>query len=164
MENKADKDSLLLEKAKDYAFLLLKFRPRSEREIYERLRRKRFEEGIIRKTINFLKDRGFIDDKCFAQGWIESRIKKPLGLRRLKEELRIKGVKEEIINLQISEVKKSYPEADIVTKIAKERFRRIKGIGAQKARRRIYAYLLRRGFSPEVVIDVLIRVNNLPLA
>lgn len=148
-----------LDKAKNYAFLLLKFRPRSEKEIYERLKRKKFNAEIIQKTLFFLKDRGFVDDKYFAKAWVESRIKKPLGLRRLKEELRIKGVAQEIIDSQINETKQDYSESDIVRKIAKDRLRRIKGIDPQKAKRRIYAYLLRRGFSPEAVVDAINQVE-----
>ena len=155
MENKNNIDSLLLQKAKNYAFLLLKFRPRSEKEIYERLKKKKFNAQIIKGALFFLKDKGFIDDKYFAKAWIESRIKKPLGFRKLKSELRIKGIDEEIIDFQINEIKENYPEADIVARIAKEKFEKTKGIVPQKAKRRIYGYLLRRGFSPEVVIDAL---------
>lgn len=145
----------MLQKARNYAFLLLKFRPRSEKEVYARLKKKKFNPEIIQKTLAFLKDEGFIDDKYFARAWVESRIKRPLGLRRLKQELRVMGVDKEIVDSQIDEIKKNYSEGDIVAKIAQERLNRIKGIDPQKTRRRIYTYLLRRGFSPEVVIDVI---------
>ena len=145
----------LLQKTRDYAFLLLKFRPRSENEIRQRLKKKKFNSEIIESTVSFLKDKGFIDDNYFAKTWIESRIKKPLGIRRLKAELSIKGINKAIIDTQINEIKKSYPEEDIVGGIAKDRLNKLKGIDPQKAKKRVYAYLLRRGFSPEVVIDVL---------
>ncbi len=135
--------------------MLLKFRLRSENEIRQRLKKKKFDVGIIEMTLSFLKDKGFIDDDYFAKTWIESRIKKPLGIRRLKAELSIKGINKAIIDTQINEIKKSYPEEDIVGGIAKDRLNKLKGIDPQKAKRRVYAYLLRRGFSPEVVIDVL---------
>lgn len=151
--NNKDKD--LLQKAKDYAFLLLKFRLRSEREIYERLRKKKFDERIIKETLTFLKEKDFIDDNCFAKTWIESRIKKPLGLRRLKAELKTKGIDKEIIDRQIDQIKKDYSEQDIVTKIAQKRLQKLKGIEPQKAKRRTQDYLLRRGFSPDVVIDII---------
>ena len=72
-----------LQKAKNYAFLLLKFRPRSEKEISERLKRKKFDTAVIRETILFLKEKSFVDDSYFAKVWLESRIKRPLGLRKL---------------------------------------------------------------------------------
>ena len=150
----------MLQKAKDYAFLLLKFRLRSENEIRQRLKKKKFDADIIEMTLFFLKDKGFIDDNYFAKTWIESRIKKPLGIRRLKAELSIKGINKAIIDTQIDEIKKSYSEEDIVGGIAKDRLNKLKGIDPQKAKKRVYAYLLRRGFSPEVVIDVLNQIER----
>ena len=150
----------MLQKAKDYAFLLLKFRLRSENELRQRLKKKKFDADIIEMTLFFLKDKGFIDDNYFAKTWIESRIKKPLGIRRLKAELSIKGINKAIIDTQIDEIKKSYSEEDIVGGIAKGRLNKLKGIDPQKAKKRVYAYLLRRGFSPEVVIDVLNQIER----
>ncbi len=145
----------LLQKAKNYAFLLLKFRLRSENELRQRLEKKKFNTQIIERTLSFLKDKGFIDDKYFAKIWTESRVKRPLGIRRLKQELIIKGIDKAIIDSQINEIKKDYPEEEIVASIAKDRLNKLNGYDPQKARRRVYAYLLRRGFSPEVVIDAL---------
>lgn len=150
----------MLQKAKDYAFLLLKFRLRSENELRQRLKKKKFDADIIEMTLFFLKDKGFIDDNYFAKTWIESRIKKPLGIRRLKAELSIKGINKAIIDTQIDEIKKSYSEEDIVGGIAKDRLNKLKGIDPQKAKKRVYAYLLRRGFSPEVVIDVISQIKR----
>lgn len=149
----------LLQKARGYAFLLLKFRPRSENELRQRLKKKKFNSEIIESTVSFLKDKGFIDDNYFAKTWIESRIKKPLGIRRLKAELSIKGINKEIIDTQINEIKKSYVEEAIVGGIARDRLNKIKGIYPQKAKQRVYAYLLRRGFSPQVVIECLNKIQ-----
>ena len=153
-----DRNPLSLQKARNYAFYLLKFRPRSEDEIYQRLKRKKFDQAVIRQTLSFLKDRGFINDEDFARAWVESRIKKPLGLRKLTQELRLKGIDKEIIDRQIGRIKKDYSEEEIVLKLARARFDKCNGIEPLKAKRRIFAYLLRHGFSPEVVIDA---VNNL---
>jgi len=145
----------LLQKAKEYAFLLLKFRLRSEKEIYSRLKQKKFAEEIIKETILFLKDKGFIDDSLFAKTWIESRLKRPLGLRRIKQELNLKGIAKEIIDTQLNQIKIDYFESDIVTKIAEARLSKLKDAEPKNIKRRLYAYLLRRGFSPEVVMDVI---------
>lgn len=147
-----------LQKARQYAFYLLKFRLRSENEIYSRLEKKKFEREIIRQTVAFLKEKRFIDDAEFARAWVESRIKKPLGLRRLREELKLKGVAKEIIDNQLERIKKDYSEIDVVREIARVRFSKLSAIEPQRAKMRIYAYLLRHGFSPGIVIDV---INNL---
>jgi regulatory protein len=151
----ADKLIDFQEKAKQYAFLLLKFRLRSKKEIYQRLKKKKFDLQTIEKTISFLKDKGFIDDDYFAKAWIESRLKKPLGLKRLKQELKLKGIDNQIIERQIQQIKKNYSEEDVVLEIACKKMEKLKGVEPQKAKRRLFSYLLRRGFSSDIVMDVL---------
>lgn len=145
------KESSSLAKAKNYAFLLLKYRLRSEKEIAQRLKRKKFEDAAIKDTIAFLKDRDFLNDSVFAKAWIESRLKKPMGLRRIKQELAVKGINREVIEDQIRELEGLYPQEDVVIKLAQKRFEHLKNIEPLKAKQRIYAFLLRRGFSPDVV-------------
>ena len=146
------------EKAKNYAFLLLKFRLRSEKELAWRLKKKKYKEPVIRQTLAFLKSRNFIDDEVFARAWITTRLKRPLGLRRIKQELRAKGVEEEIIEGELLEIKKDYCEEDIVRQLAKTKLDKMKEVDPRTARRRVMGYLLRRGFPPDVIIDVLSRL------
>ncbi|MFH0935981.1 MAG: regulatory protein RecX [Candidatus Omnitrophota bacterium] len=147
-----------MEKAKEYAFLLLKFRQRSEKELFERLKKKNFRENIIKQTLAFLKDKAFIDDESFARAWINQRVKRPYGLRRIIRELKLKGIDEECVAGILQELKESYNEEEVVRRLAKERFERFAGIEPVKAKKRIYSYLLRRGFSPEIIIAC---INNL---
>lgn len=144
-----------LKKAKDYAFLLLKFRSRSEKEIYMRLKKKGFDRETIQEVLSYLKDNNFINDISFANAWIESRLKKPIGLIRIRKELRLKGIDDKIINRKIDELKDRYFEQDIVKKIAKEKFNQLKNREPDKAKRRIFSYLMRRGFSADTVWDTL---------
>ena len=149
------KDTDKFKKALEYAFLLLKYRLRSENEIRLRLKKKKFSEDLIDKVEAFLKEKKFIDDSIFAKAWIQSRIKRPLGLRRIRQELKLKGVSPEIIASEVDKIKKDYAEEDVVKEIAQMRLKRLKGLDPTVAKRRLYAYLLRRGFSPEVVYDVI---------
>ncbi|MDD2928038.1 MAG: regulatory protein RecX [Candidatus Omnitrophica bacterium] len=141
-------------KARDYAFFLLKFRLRSENELAGRLKLKKIPAETIKEVISFLKEKRFIDDNVFARAWINSRLKKPFGLRRIKQELRQKGVDKEIIEAQTAKLE-DYSEGKTVLDLAKGRLNRIKGIDQVSSKRRVYAYLARRGFSPEVIIDTL---------
>jgi regulatory protein len=151
----SEQKSDTLNQAKTYAFLLLKFRQRSEKELIFRLAKKKFNPEVVRATLAFLKEKSFIDDRGFAKLWMESRLKKPYGLRRLVAELKIKGVDNKIIDERVSEIKDKYCEKDVVACLARERFEKLKGIDPVKAKRRVWAYLLRRGFSPEIVMDVI---------
>ena len=143
------------EAAKVYAFLLLKFRLRSEKELEMRLKKKKITEEAIKRTITFLKEKRFIDDALFAKGWIESRLRNKQGLRKIKQELKIKGIDKSIIEEKIGDLKGSYSESDTVREIARERLEKLKNIDSVAARRRVYAYLMRRGFSPEIVVDAI---------
>ncbi len=141
-------------KARDYAFLLLKFRLRSENELSLRLKKKKFPEETIREVTAFLKEKKFIDDNLFARAWVNSRLKRPLGLRRIRQELRQKGIDKAVIETEVSKIG-GYCEAETVLELAKERLDRLKAVEPIKAKSRVYAFLLRRGFSPEIVIDTL---------
>jgi regulatory protein len=146
------------QKARNYAFLLLKFRPRSCRELEFRLKRKKFSPQVIKDTLLFLEEKGFIDDASFCRAWLNSRLKTAFGLRRIRQELKLKGVKKEIIDEVISEVAQDYSEEEIVADIAESRMNKLKSLPLEAKRRRVYGYLARRGFSPEVIIEAL---NNL---
>jgi len=143
------------EKARAYAFLLLKFRLRSEAELKARLKQKGFSEELSRDTVNFLKDKEFIDDRVFAKGWVAARLKRPFGIRRIKQELIAKGLNQGIIEDALVQAKKGYSEDQIVSQLAQERFLRLRNVEPQKAKARLYAYLLRRGFSPDVVSEII---------
>ena len=84
-----------------------------------------------------------------------SRLKRPFGLRRIQLELRTKGVDKEIIDNQIRKIRDDYPEQEIVARLAKTKLEKMKGLEAPVAKRRVIAYLLRRGFPPETVADVM---------
>lgn len=146
------------EKAKNYAFLLLKFRLRSVNELLERLKRKGFSEELSRKVVSFLEEKRFLDDNLFAKSWIDSRLKRRIGLRRIRQELKVKGVDKEIVEEQVGSINKDYSEASIIVDSIKIKLEKLKGIEPIVAKRRIYGYLVRRGFSPEIVINNLNRL------
>jgi regulatory protein len=144
--------------AREYAFLLLQYRQRSQQEMRQRLKQKHFAPEIIADTIAFLKEKRFLDDAAFCRAWMSSRLKKPLGLGRITQELKIKGVEAKTIQECLTEAREGYSEAEVVGELARAKFAKLKGIAPEKARRRIYGYLLRRGFSPEIIIETLDKI------
>ena len=148
----------VFEKAKNYCFLLLKFRLRSEKELSGRLKQKKFDEATIRKVLDFLREKSFVDDAAFSRAWADSRAKKGLGVRRIAQELGVKGIDKRLIEAEASRIKQDYPERETVLELARKRLAKMKDIEPQKAKARIYGYLMRRGFSPDIIIDV---VNEL---
>lgn len=151
MKNNAN----LAEKARAYAFLLLKYRLRSEREIAERMGRKKFPAPVISGTIDFLKEKKFIDDREFARAWVRSRWQKAIGPRRLRRELRVKGIDKDTIEQSLGDIAQGGCQREMIRDIVESRRARMKGLDPRTARRRLYAYLVRRGFSPEDILDSL---------
>ncbi|MCK4649219.1 RecX family transcriptional regulator, partial [bacterium] len=62
-----------VKKAKDYAFKLLSYRPRSIKEIRNRLKKKDYSSKVILEVIKDLKRLKFLNNKEFARMWVESR-------------------------------------------------------------------------------------------
>lgn len=147
-----------LSKAKGYAFLLLKFRLRSEKELYLRLKKKEFSNQIINETIAFLKDKRFIGDKEFAKAWIESRLRKNLGFKRIALELVLKGIDQKVIDSSIEDARKDYCEEAAVAELIREKLAKTTGVDQEKIKRRIYGFLLRRGFLPEIAQEALNKI------
>ena len=144
-----------MNKALEYAFRLLKYRPRSEYELSQRLKRRGFPESTIKETVIFLKEKDLINDFEFARIWVESRIKKPLGINRLKQELKIKGIDKDLIKQVIDRVANKYKEEEIIRDLLSRRWERLKNMEPHKARRRLFLYLLRRGFSSEKIQEAI---------
>ena len=63
---------------------LIARRPRSQGEITDYLKRKKYSEEEIEKTLNTLSVKGYINDEDFAKRWVESRrLLKPISKRKL---------------------------------------------------------------------------------
>jgi len=144
-----------LEDALSYAFLLLKFRLRSENELQQRLKRKKFDPQDVKAVLAFLKKKEFVNDQLFARSWIKSRLKRPIGIRRLRQELKAKGVDQDLIQAEVEAALEDYSESEVVGKLAAEKLKKLKGIDRHKARQRIYRYLLYRGFSTDTISEAL---------
>jgi regulatory protein len=147
-----------LAKVRNYALRLLRYCPRSQREIEERLKRKKYPPELIRKVVGEFLDTGLIDDKAFVKFWFNWRNEiNPRSQNFIRLELRQKGISEDIIQ----EIVGVLPPANEILKakeLAQKRYDRLKNIEPEKRKRRLYAYLQRRGFEQGIIWDVL---NNL---
>ena len=145
-------------RAKTLAFRFLKIRNRSEKEIQDQLRKKKIPLEIIARTIQYLKKIELLNDRQFAREWIQMRLRKPLGLRRIFFELRQKGISEEILEEESRVVPRQESEERVVEMLARRRLERYKNLDEPKRKRRVFEYLVRRGFGVETVSKV---VENL---
>lgn len=142
-----------LDKAATYAYRLLSIRPRSERELKERLFQKRYKKDITNKVIESLKEKEVVNDLKFAKSWIDSRTRRnPKGKALLKLELRAKGVKASVIEEVLKEKK---DDISTVRELANKKMNTLKKEPKEKAKRKLFSYLARRGFDFDIINDVL---------
>src|SRR5258708_8716286 len=87
------------QQAVDRALNYLSFRPRSREEVRRYLRRKETPPEIIEAALARLDRLDFVNDRAFAEFWIETRGQfNPRGAHALKNELRRKGVEREVVD------------------------------------------------------------------
>jgi len=142
-----------LRKALQYAFLLLKFRPRSVREMEFRLENKGFDPVIVREALTFLQNKKFLDDGAFARAWAQSRAARSYGLSRISRELSSKGIERGLAGRALERLREDgYSEEKAALELVSGRKRSLlRDEDALKRKRRLFAFLSRRGFSPDVV-------------
>ena len=156
------------------ALNFVSFRPRSEKEIREflekKLRRlKVVDDPTFQKILRRLSELGYLDDQKFAAWWIDQRsTNKPRGQHLVTQELKAKGVSREIIVELIENTRESGGRELALAKKALEKklmlWRRLPAVGQKK---KIYAFLGRRGFAADTVFRVVDEVlgksyNRLP--
>ncbi len=142
-------------RAKMSAFRLLKVRIRSERELQDRLAQNQFSLKIINVAIKDLKKIKLIDDNEFARSWIQSRINRGFGQRRIILELKQKSVSEKIIQNQFKKAQENYSPKAVIKQLIEKRLKRYKNLEPIKIKRRIYEFLVRRGFDIDSILKEL---------
>lgn len=134
-----------LHRAVNAALHFLAYRPRSEGEIRQRLRRSGTSEEVIDQVIAQLRDWRYVDDEDFAQRWIDNRLQhRPRGSRLLAQELRAKGVDPGIVNESIANA--NIDEDAQALDVARKRLHQLANLDPAVRERRLVAFLQRRGF------------------
>ncbi len=145
-----------LERAREAALRLLTVRARSVGELRDRLARKAFSEDVCERIIADLTAVGLLDDRDFARLWAEERVRlRPVGRRRLVNELRAKKVEPAVIDEVAAEVYEEHSETELARRALKKRIRAGGPDVIERERRRLEGFLLRRGFSYATVAAVL---------
>ena len=140
-----------VEQAYERALNFLSYRPRSETEVRRNLQKKNVADEVIEEVVERLTRAGMLNDCEFARYWVENRVKfNPRGARALRYELRQKGVPDSIISDTLAGV----DEEAAALGAARAGARRLAHLQPADFRRRLGAYLARRGFSYAAVKPV----------
>ena len=146
-----------IERAVTAAITFVSYRPRSEREVRDRLRRREFSQPAVDEAVERMRGWNYLDDQAFAEWWVENRAEhRPRGKRLLAGELRNKGVPSEVVSEVLEEAEIDEPDAAL--ELARKRLGSLSSLDRQTQERRLSAYLARRGYSWDVVGPVLKQV------
>lgn len=141
-------------KAKEIAIRLLKTRPRTEAELRRRFSKFKIEQDVQISLIEELRLNRLVDDLRFARLWIAER-KSRFGMERIIRELIAKGVDSAIIEQAMSLEYDVRDEASRIEEILKKRLERLKGLEPNVIKRKLYQYLIRRGFESDLVSEII---------
>ena len=134
-----------LSKAVNKALAFLTSRPRSIREVRDRLAKKGIEPPVIEAVLERLAGWGYVGDADFARYWVENRgANQPRGKRLLRQELWQKGVARETVDEVLGEAE--IDEAGAALALARKRLHQLRALDEPTQRRRLSAYLQRRGY------------------
>lgn len=134
------------------ALRFLSYRPRSEKEVREKLKTKKVEPLIIEKIIAKLIDKKFINDEEFAKGWVESRLRfKPRSLRLIKIELKQKGIDIETIDKMINDEGLMINDLENAKKLAEKKLERFKNLSREEIYQKLGRYLASKGFNWDTI-------------
>ena len=126
-------------------------RPRSAAEVTNRLRRAHVDDETVQIVLDLLREQGLLDDTRFAALWVENRSSfHPRSARMLEYELRQKGVAREAIETVIGATSAG-DEVETAVAAGRKRLRAFASLDEEAFRRRMAAFLARRGFSYQTI-------------
>jgi len=145
-----------VESAYQVAARLLAMRPRSVYEVLARLRERGHNPSAAAAAVGRLETAGVLDDAAYARHFARVRAPRGHGPARLLHDLLAKGVDRRLAERAIAEVL----DADGVDApaqaraLAEKRMAQLGGVAPRQRRRRLLAYLARRGFRGREVQDM----------
>lgn len=100
-----EKKVLNYDETREKALRLLEFRSHSERELVEKLKRVGSVDEDIERVMEFCREYGFVNDEQYAKRKARDlQNLKKFGRRRISQELRQKGIAQELIDLAVAEI------------------------------------------------------------
>ena len=149
----------------DRALNMLAFRARASAELARSLVRKGEEKEHVAWAIARLQEQGLLDDAAFAQAFTRAKV---LGAnqsrRRVQQELARKGVERGVSDAAIDAVfdEEGVDQRSIVEDAARKKLRSLRALDPAVRRRRLYAFLARRGYDADDIRLAMVSVGTSP--
>ena len=145
--------------AREIGLRLLDARTRSRAELAEAMAKKFVPAEVITEILDRFEEVGLVDDAQFAALWVEGQQRRMKSGRVLRQELRRKGVEDDVITEALEETP---DDADYQSALAfaTKRVRSMQGLEPQVRYRRLAGALARRGFAPGLCHRVVAEVTT----
>jgi regulatory protein len=140
----------------DRALNALTSRARSAKELERWLANKKQAREYIAPTIEKLTELGFLNDAEFAKQFARSRaVGRGMSKRRIQAELARRGVSRDLADIALAEVtdEEQIDESAQIQAIADKKMRSLAKLAPDVQRRRLYGFLARKGYSPDLVMS-----------
>jgi regulatory protein len=141
-------------KTYDRALNMLAFRARTVSELRRQLIRKGEPAPDVDAAIQRLLEQGLLNDAAFARQFARTKLTGTGASKlRIVQELSRKGVSRDVADAALAELKEDDgldPSATI-HRVAEKKWRALTKLDDVTARRRLYAFLARRGFNPDEI-------------
>jgi len=141
------------ERTMNRAVKLLAAKPRSVRELRERLLEKLWtSDEIVDAVIEKLKDYKYLDDEQYARDMAVSKLRqKPQGKRRLQQTMSQKKLDKETVEAAIADAFEKLPEDDLIDLAIGKRLRLKGKPETREDTKKFYDHLLRQGFGFDLI-------------
>jgi len=151
------------ERAREICLRQLAVRPRTRSELATAMTKRGIAPEIVEEVLDRYDEVGIIDDAAFARAWVESRHHgKGLARRALGQELRRRGVDQEVIKGALEELEEETEEVT-ARELVERKLRTMRGTPDEMFRK-LVAMLARKGYPPGIafraVKDALAQVSD----
>jgi regulatory protein len=148
--------------AYNYALNLLAARPYSTQSLRRKLVQRQYTPDEVAGAIERLTDNGLLNDARYAEQYARSKILSAgASKRRLQQELYRKGIKGETATNAIASVieDEEIDPAEMIERVAKKKLAQLGDLEPLVLRRRLFAFLARRGYELEDIKSVVARLS-----
>jgi regulatory protein len=123
-------------------------RPHARGDLRRRLLQKQHPPAAVDAALERLADRGLLDEQRFAEHYAATRAQRGRGPARLLQDLLSQGVDRAIAEraIHVALAEEGFDEGTAVVQVARHRAAQLGQLPVQVRRRRLLAYLARRGF------------------
>jgi len=135
----------------NWLYLAVRYLARWDRtvaQVEQFLRDKGASPAQAKQTIGRLSDLRYLNDRAYAERWVESRLaRRPMGRERLKAELQAKGLAEALVENAIRKAFRGVDEEVVARRLLRTRQQR----GHRLTVIQVLRLLRQRGFDQETI-------------